>query len=86
MGLLKKANNHRRVIMRKLTRNIGTTKIDPQLLKRGNFEVKRILISRPNGRLGNLLLITPLLQEIEATFPQCKIDLFIKGNLAPILF
>ncbi len=72
--------------MRKLTRNIGTTKINPGVLKKGKFEVKRILISRPNGRLGNLLLITPMLQEIEETFPGCKIDLFIKGNLAPILF
>lgn len=86
MSLLKKANEHRRVIMRNLTKNIGTTQINPKLLKKGKFEAKRILISRPNGRLGNLLLITPLLQEIEATFPGCKTDLFIKGNLAPILF
>ena len=47
---------------------------------------KRILICRPNHRLGNLLLITPLLQEVSQTFPNCRIDLFVKGNLAPILF
>ena len=47
---------------------------------------ERILICRPNHRLGNLLLVTPLLQEITATFPTCKIDLFVKGNLAPVIF
>ncbi|HET7361689.1 MAG TPA: glycosyltransferase family 9 protein, partial [Salinimicrobium sp.] len=36
--------------------------------------------------LGNQLLITPLLQEVIATFPNAKIDLFVKGNLAPVLF
>jgi ADP-heptose:LPS heptosyltransferase len=36
--------------------------------------------------LGNLLLITPLVQDVIATFPDCKIDLFVKGGLAPIVF
>jgi ADP-heptose:LPS heptosyltransferase len=36
--------------------------------------------------LGNLLLLTPLLQEIETILPDCKIDLFIKGGLGPIVF
>jgi ADP-heptose:LPS heptosyltransferase len=49
-------------------------------------EVKRVLICRPNHRLGNLLLITPLLQEVANTFPACKIDLFVRGELAPKLF
>ena len=31
-------------------------------------------------------MITPLLQEVNATFPDCKIDLFVKGTLAPKLF
>ena len=46
-------------------------------------KIKRILICRPNHRLGNLLLITPLIQEISETFPDCKIDLFVKGGIAP---
>jgi ADP-heptose:LPS heptosyltransferase len=49
-------------------------------------EVKRVLICRPNHRLGNLLLITPLLQEIANTFPACKVDLFVRGDLARTLF
>ena len=48
--------------------------------------MKRILIIRPNHRLGNLLLITPLIQEVEATFPKAKIDLFVKGGVAPTIF
>jgi len=50
------------------------------------MKIERILICRPNHRLGNLLLITPLIQEITETFPDCKIDLFVKGGIAPILF
>jgi heptosyltransferase III len=49
-------------------------------------KIKRILICRPNHRLGNLLLITPLIQEVSETFPDCKIDLFVKGGIAPTLF
>jgi ADP-heptose:LPS heptosyltransferase len=48
--------------------------------------VKRVLICRPNHRLGNQLLLTPLVQEVYATFPNCTIDLFVKGGLAPIIF
>ena len=47
---------------------------------------KRILICRPNHRLGNLLLITPIIQEVSKIFPDCKIDLFVKGELGQILF
>jgi ADP-heptose:LPS heptosyltransferase len=54
--------------------------------KDSQSNVKRVLICRPNHRLGNLLLITPLIQEITETFPDCKIDLFVKGGIAPILF
>lgn len=48
--------------------------------------IKRILIVRPNSRLGNQLMLTPLLQEIEKLVPNPKVDLFVRGNLAPILF
>jgi ADP-heptose:LPS heptosyltransferase len=47
---------------------------------------KRILICRPNHRLGNLLLITPIIQEVSRIFPDCEIDLFVKGELGQILF
>lgn len=77
-------NKVRKSIMKGLTKNVGTSVIKPG--KNGQAQMRRILISRPNHRLGNLLLITPLIQEINATFPDCKIDLFVKGGLAPILY
>ena len=68
-----------------LTRNIGKSQSGSNSIP-AKEEFRRILISRPNQRLGNLLLITPLIQELEETFPNAKIDLFVKGGLAPILF
>lgn len=84
MKVPKSINNFRRHFMQGLTKNIGRTDFKNTDIK-NNFEIKRILICRPNHRLGNLLLITPLIQELTATFPGCKIDLFIKGGLAPIV-
>ncbi|NMH27009.1 glycosyltransferase family 9 protein [Flavobacterium silvaticum] len=82
MSFSKSINAFRRKLMRGLTKNVGTSK--------GNFSnpssINRILISRPNKRLGNLLLVTPLLREIEHTFPSAKIDLFVRGGLAKILY
>jgi ADP-heptose:LPS heptosyltransferase len=58
--------------------------------KTSNFiekdKVKRILIVRPNHRLGNQLLLTPLLQEVINQFPGAKIDLFLKGGVGEIIF
>jgi heptosyltransferase-3 len=51
-----------------------------------NNTIKTILVIRPNHRVGNLLLITPLLQEIENILPNAKVDLFVKGNIGKILF
>lgn len=50
------------------------------------LQLNRVLISRPNGRLGNMLLTTPLVQEIQQHFPDCTIDFFVKGGLAPIVY
>lgn len=44
------------------------------------------LITRPNHRLGNQLLITPLILEIRQRWPKSKIDLVVNGNLAFVLF
>lgn len=80
----KKINAVRRSIMKSLTKNIGKSHAGEKLSK--DLKVKRVLISRPNHRLGNLLLLTPLVQEIENTFPDAKIDLFVKGGLGAIVF
>ena len=86
MNIKKEINAVRRSIMRGITRNVGASNFDRNINPNTKVEIKRVLICRPNQRLGNLLLITPLIQEITATFPDCKIDLFVKGTLAPIVF
>jgi len=86
MGVLGKINYLRRGVMRNLTKNIGKPKTERDIRLVDKTEIKRVLICRPNGRLGNLLLVSPLVQEVAETFPNCKIDLFVKGALAPIIF
>src|SRR5690606_31889138 len=51
-----------------------------------NDDVKRILICRPNHRLGNLLLLSPLVQELESTFPNSEIDLLVNQSCALQLY
>lgn len=86
MGILKKINVFRRILMRSVTKNIGKTNSQTDIILADKADIKKILICRPNGRLGNLLLITPLVQEVTEIFPNCKVDLFVKGTLAPIIF
>lgn len=79
-------NQIRRSIMRKLTSYFGKSNMKGfKLNDYSNREIK-ILIVRPNHRLGNLLLVTPLIKEIENTFSNPSIDLFVKGNLSEIIF
>ncbi len=72
--------------MRALTKNIGSSDVELKLDMKDQAKIKKILICRPNHRLGNLLLITPLIQEVTALFPDSEIDLMVKGNLAQTLF
>ena len=46
----------------------------------------RILICRPNARLGNTLLLTPLVQEIEAAFPGAELDILTACPSAEEIF
>jgi len=86
MSIKSRVNVVRGVIMRRLTRNIGTSNRKQITTPLDRSQVQRVLICRPNHRLGNLLLITPLIQEVAGLFPQAQIDLFVKGNLGTILF
>ena len=86
MNFSKSINQFRRTITRELTNKIGSTNKIDQSSSLIPSNIKTILLSRPNGRVGNLLLITPLIQEITATFPNCTIDVLVKGSAAPILF
>jgi ADP-heptose:LPS heptosyltransferase len=86
MNIKKEINAIRRSLFRGLTKNIGLSKTETGFPPTAGVEINRILICRPNHRLGNLLLITPLLQDVIEMFPQAKIDLFVKGGLGPIIF
>ncbi|WP_310378803.1 glycosyltransferase family 9 protein [Flavobacterium sp.] len=86
MSLKIKINAFRRNAMHSITKSIGKSNSNTNVGTIDPTQIKRVLILRPNHRLGNLLLITPLVQEVEKLFPNCKIDLFIKGNLGPIVF
>jgi len=86
MSFKRDINNYRRRIMRRITKNIGSAYSEP---KKGDIsisEIKHVLIIRPNHRLGNQLLLTPLVQEVINTFEGCKIDLFVKGGVAHPVF
>lgn len=85
MSLLKKINVFRRKVTKMLTSSIGK-KNKPNKPFDSNTNIKRILVSRPNHRLGNQLLVTPLLQELETLFPESKIDLFVKGGVSHEIF
>ena len=59
---------------------VGRALCEPgQLPVRG---IHRVLICRPNHRLGNALLISPLLAEVEALYPGAEIDIVSAGHAA----
>ncbi len=77
----------RRDLTKLLAKTVGKTSTGNQKpFLYGTDTIQNILVVRPNHRLGNLLLITPLIQEIENTFPNCKIDLLVKGGAAHVIF
>lgn len=69
-----------------ITGNLGSSPREVNYDPIIKSEIKKVLIVRPNHRLGNQLLLSPLIQEINNVFPDSKVDLFVKGGLAPILF
>ncbi|HEV7432443.1 MAG TPA: glycosyltransferase family 9 protein [Steroidobacteraceae bacterium] len=48
--------------------------------------VRRIVVLRPNHRIGNTLLLTPLMQALETQFPEARIDLVTAGGVARAVF
>jgi len=86
MSFKKSINNVRRKLMRQITKGIGSSYSDPKFDAEHKIAIKNVLIIRPNHRLGNQLLLTPLVQEVINTFPDCKIDLFVKGGVANPVF
>ncbi len=49
-------------------------------------DIRTILICRPNHRLGNLLLLTPLVVELQRIFPEAEIDIVLAGRDGAELF
>lgn len=86
MSFKKKVNQFRRTITKALTGGLKKGALDENTKIDNNFVLNRVLINRPNQRLGNTLLFTPLIQEIVKENPNVKIDLFVKGKVAPIVF
>lgn len=84
MKISKKINAVRRSVMQNLTKNIGKSHSVKGSKK--DLVIRKVLITRANHRLGNLLIITPLVQEIHLLFPDSKIDLFVKGGISPSIF
>ncbi|HEU0276454.1 MAG TPA: glycosyltransferase family 9 protein [Rhodanobacteraceae bacterium] len=48
--------------------------------------IHRVLICRPNHRLGNLLLLTPLVAELQRLLPHATVDIVLAGDHGPELF
>jgi heptosyltransferase III len=82
--LKQQINLYRRKLTRYFTKEMGkncyiTKELDKNL-------IRKVLIIRPNHRLGNILLITPLVEEVLRHFPDAKIDFFVKGKVTEIIF
>ncbi|WP_290696304.1 glycosyltransferase family 9 protein [Lacinutrix sp.] len=83
---LSKFDSFRQKLMPKLTHDIGKSHFKKKVKGTKKTKITKVLICRPNQRLGNMLLITPLLQELTTTFPDCTIDLIVKGGVAKPVF
>ena len=68
-----------------VTRGIGANATQQSADLTGEH-IRRILICRPNHRLGNMLMITPLIQDIAHYFPDATVDLFVQGGAAVPIF
>lgn len=81
-----KLNPLKRKIFNLFTHTFQNSKRIEQLENLPKDSDIKVLISRPNHRLGNQLLLTPLIEEVKQQFPNCKIHLVVNGNLSLVLF
>ena len=66
------------VLQRLIRRGETATRLDPR-------EIRSVLISRINGRLGNTLFLTPMIERIHVLLPDAHIDLALSYPHAPAL-
>ena len=62
-----------------LFRRQNTSKIEQNVNK---DDIKTILLVRPNYRIGNILFLTPLINELHKHMPDAKIDIIVGMKLA----
>jgi ADP-heptose:LPS heptosyltransferase len=79
-------NPYKRSFFKLFTSSFKNSKHNAELSKIDRQKIKRVLVTRPNHRLGNQLLLSPLLQTLEEEFPAAKVDLLVNGTLSNILF
>ncbi len=72
----------RRALARRLLRPSAVPAADTAIAARG---ITSVLVARPNHRLGNVLLLTPLLQELERLLPQARVDVLAGPPFAACL-
>ncbi|MDE2463075.1 MAG: glycosyltransferase family 9 protein [Alphaproteobacteria bacterium] len=71
-------------VFRRLIRSVERDLCAPGALPvRG---IHRVLVCRPNHRLGNAVLISPLIAELERIYPGAEIDIVTGGRAAQSLF
>lgn len=72
-----------RIMRRWFARSEANLCADAQL---DGSQVRRVLVCRPNHRLGNLLLLTPLIEELGRLLPHARIDIVASGEDARQVF
>lgn len=73
----------KRAIRALLRRFLRTGRIAPEDVDLGT--ISRILVVRQDSRLGNLILMTPLLSALKAVFPEAEVDALISGGFEEVL-
>ena len=58
-----------------ITKSSSQTTIDPK-------NIKTIVLIRPNYRIGNILFLTPLINELHTHLPEAKIDIIVGMKIA----
>ena len=81
-----KTNQLRRKMTRFLSRKIVHKSTTDSSIRVTNTDVRSILISRLSHRLGNALLLTPLVDELSILYPNASIHLFVKGDITKRVF
>lgn len=84
--LEKTINPFKRRFFKFLTSSLKNSKNLKELPLIKKNDIKHVLIVRSNHRLGNQLLISPLVQVIESEFPEGKVDLLVNGGLSNIIY